>query len=127
MSGDSYSQRTPAVTVNDGTHSPVVGDIRVVREAAQIFVGVAVGDRLVRGTPSRKSAKSDPVSAPVNAKPPRGSCCDEDVDLVPLHVAADREVVPAAAHERVAAHGVRLVARESRQSVRSGRRCRSKS
>ena len=41
----------------------------------------------------------------------------EDVHLVPFQVAADREVVPAAAHERVAAHGVRLVARESGQSV----------
>src|SRR5512138_2219875 len=31
---------------------------------------------LVAGTPSRKSAKSEPLKAPVNANPPRGFCCD---------------------------------------------------
>jgi len=31
---------------------------------------------LVLGMPSRKSAKSEPVAAPVNANVPRGFCCD---------------------------------------------------
>ena len=74
MIGDSYSQRTPSIERERRAHAPVVGDVRRIGVAAEELVGLPNASAVVCGSPSRKSAKSKPVRAPVNANVPRGSC-----------------------------------------------------
>ena len=76
VSGASYSQRSAGRHRERRTDPPVVGDVGVVREAAQILVGVAERDRARARNAEQEVGEVGAGRAPVNVKPPRGSCCD---------------------------------------------------
>src|SRR4029453_16369655 len=76
LSGDSYSQRAPAVIVSAGPTRQSSVTYASYEKPLRYLSALPYAIWLVAGMPSRKSAKSAPDAAPVNANPPRGSCCD---------------------------------------------------
>ena len=73
---------------------------------------------LVAGKPSRKSAKSFPVKAPVNTKAAARILLGQLIEIEPAEIAAESEIVIAVHPDQVLAHLVGVVVIQRKIPVR---------